>query len=70
MTKLIEFIKSFKFTPSIVIWEVVLELMEDQSVSQRFYFLSYRRAKKFVERNEDAFKDYYVCIGGEQLWLW
>ena len=61
-----------KFTPSILIYQVSLTDKETSIHYQDFYFLSYRRTVKFVEKNADKIKDMdvNVGIGGEQLWFW
>ena len=59
-----------KFTPSIIIWNVELRDKEDDMVLQNLYFLSYKRAAKFVEKRKAELADYGVGIGGEPLWLW
>ena len=57
--------------PSIVIWNIELRDKESNFVCQNFYFLSYKRAKKFLERNEkEYYNEYNIALGGEQLWLW
>lgn len=61
-----------KFTPNIVIWNVTLYSKKDGFPLCNYYFLSYKRAKKFVEKHTDEWiKDFDVdyCLGGETLWL-
>lgn len=57
-----------KFTPHIIIWE--LDLGIDGTVIDSYYFLTYKGAKKFWEKNEENWKDYQVALGGEPLWFW
>ena len=57
------------FTPSIVIWNIELRDKESNFVCRNFYFFSYRRAKKFLERNEKEYDEYNITLGGEPLWL-
>ena len=62
-----------KWTPSIMIWDV--ELMsgeDDKCCSQHLYFISRRRANKWVEKNLDKIMEEgdIIYIGGVQLWLW
>lgn len=61
-----------KFTPSIMIWNLELYDMEDGTVYQNFYFLSYKRAKEFWKKHEIAFnlREYNVRLVGEVLLLW
>ena len=59
-----------KHAPSILIWNLELSDKQDGLVYQNFYFLSYRRAKRFWERYEKELKEYKVTLGGEPLWLW
>lgn len=58
------------FTPSIVIWSLELYDKESNFVCQTFYFLSYKRARKFWELHEKEFDEYNIVLGGEPLWLW
>lgn len=58
------------FTPSIVIWNLEICDKESGFVLQNFYFLSYKRARKFWELHDKEFEDYRTMLGGEQLWLW
>ena len=63
--------KFFKdFAPSITIWSLELYDKESNFVCQTFYFLSYKRAKRFWARHEKEFDEYNVVLGGEPLWLW
>ena len=57
------------FVPSIIIWNIELSDKESNFVCQNFYFRSYRRAKKFLERNEKEYDEYNIILGGEPLWL-
>lgn len=59
-----------KFTPSIVIWNLELCDKKDGTVLHNFYFLSYKKAKKFWEKHEAELEEFKVGLGGEQLWLW
>lgn len=59
-----------KFTPHILIHEVELRSKEDCGHIQSFYFLSYRRARKFVDKHAEEFSCFRVGIGGEPLRLW
>ena len=59
-----------KHVPSILIWNLELSDKEDGLIHQNFYFLSYRKAKRFWERHEKELKEYKVTLGGEPLWLW
>lgn len=59
-----------KFTPSIVIWNLELSAKDDGTVLQNIYFLSYKRAKKFLEKHKEELEEYKVILGGESLWLW
>ena len=57
------------FAPSIIIWNIELRDKESNFVCQNFYFLSYKRAKKFLKRNEKEYDEYNITLGGEPLWL-
>lgn len=57
-----------KWTPSIIFYEAVIELGGE--VEQRLYFLSYKRAEKFLAKHKEELKDYDTYINGVQLWLW
>lgn len=57
-----------KFIPSIVIWN--LEMADKEGICQNLYFLSRKRANKFWRKHEAELKEYGVCLGGVQLWLW
>ena len=57
-----------KWTPSIIIYEVVIEFGGE--LEQRLYFLSSKRAEKFLAKHKEELKDYDTYIGGVQLWLW
>lgn len=57
-----------KFTPSIVIWN--LELSDKDGICQNLYFLSRKRANKFLQKHDAELKEYEVILGGVQLWLW
>lgn len=62
-----------KWTPNIMIWD--LELMSEvdgEVCSEHLYFLSRRRADRWLIKNLDKIMEEYVayCIGGRQLWLW
>lgn len=59
-----------KYEPSIMIWRLKISDKEDGTIYDNFYFLSYRRAKKFWKKYEAVLKDFNVALGGEQLWLW
>lgn len=58
-----------KFTPRIWIHVVELRDREDGMIGETFHFLSYKQARKFVDKNWEEFKDYKVEIGYEPLWL-
>ena len=57
-----------KWTPSIIIYEVVIEFGE--GVEQRLYFLSLKRAEKFLDNHKEELQDYNTYINGVQFWLW
>ena len=57
-----------KWTPSIIIYEVVIEFGGE--LEQRLYFLSSKRAEKFLDNHKEELQDYETYIGGVQLWLW
>ena len=62
-----------RYIPSIMIWNVSLYDREyDGVLLQNLYFLSRRRAHKWVEKhlNELIERNISYGIGGEQLWLW
>ena len=62
-----------KWTPSIMIWSVALYDQEyDGMLFQNLYFLSRRRAHKWVEKHLHELTERNLAwgIGGEQLWLW
>lgn len=58
-----------KFTPHIWIHTVELRDKEDGSIGDIFCFLSYKQARKFVDKNAEEFKDYKVGISADRLWL-
>ena len=58
-----------KFTPCIWIHNVELHGKEDGNIGEIFCFLSYKQARKFVDKNAEEFKDYKVSISCEPLWL-
>ena len=60
--------KKNKWAPSIVIYEVVIEF--EENLEQRLYFLSSKRAEKFLANHKEELKDYNTYIGGVQIWLW
>ena len=58
-----------KFTLHITIYTV--ELFDQYNITvQAFYFLSAKRAKKFMEKHMPDWEGYRVTMGGEPLWLW
>ena len=61
-----------KFDPHILIYKVELSDRSTNNVVQELYFLSYRRAKRFVQKNKAEIhqQNLYWLIGGEILWLW
>ena len=60
--------KKNKWAPSIIFYEVVIEF--EENLEQRLYFLSLKRAEKFLANHKEELKDYNTYIGGVQLWLW
>ncbi len=64
-----------KFDPHIIIWELEIYIPDWEDAFERKYFLSYKRAKKFIETYGDSVygeisKDWSYRLGGEPLWLW
>ena len=60
--------KKNKWAPSIIFYEVVIEF--EENLEQRLYFLSYKRAEKFLAKHKEELKDYNTYISGVQFWLW
>ena len=59
-----------KFTPNIVIYNVGIYDKKTYFPLANYYFLSYKRANKFLEKHLDEWsKNYNVILGGETLWL-
>lgn len=58
-----------KFTPHIWIHTVELHDKEDGMIGEIFCFLSYKQARKFVDKHMSKFIDYKVTISSEPLWL-
>lgn len=59
-----------KFAPNIVIWNITVSNKTDGFPLANYYFLSYKRAKKFLEKYIDEWEGFQVVLGGETLWLW
>lgn len=57
-----------KYTPSILIWN--LEIIYNDNASQNIYFLSHRRAERFLKLHMSELDGCKYVLGGEQLWLW
>ncbi len=59
-----------EWTPSIMIYTVEVDYGND--LKEEFHFLSQRRARKFIEKNEAKTKEdrYIFTMHGNQLWLW
>ena len=61
-----------KFEPAITIWNVMfVDKTDMKTIIDNEYFLSYKRAKKYVEKCEKSkeFDDVVINLGGEPLWL-
>lgn len=60
-----------KWIPSILIYHVRIFCAGDGvSVAQDEYFLTFRGAERFIEKNRRELAGLRWDIGGEQLWLW
>lgn len=59
-----------KFIPSIIIYKLKIADKKTMLTYQNVYFLSYKMARRFWRKHKEELKNYYVSIGGEQLWLW
>lgn len=57
---------------SITIWDVELISEDDNLVLGHKYFLSFRRARKWMEKRETDYllNGIKTAIGGEDLWIW
>lgn len=66
MKKIIEWFKN----PHINIWEVSI-FCNSKDIGVSEYFLTYRKACKYMERwnKENNDKEYSASLGGEVLWL-
>ena len=61
--------KKRKF-PKIIIWDVSLTHKSSKDIFASFYFLSYKKAVKFIDKNISAWhNDYIVHLDGGYLWL-
>ena len=58
--------------PSIIIYEVSICGKDNPCAGEKAYFLSFKRARRFVEKNMKVIEetDSTYTIGGRQLWLW
>ena len=65
-------IKGKGFAITITIWSIDYTSMDDNIVIGHEYFLSFKRAKKYMEKREQELKqdNIKMAIGGEDLWLW
>lgn len=68
MSKLTDEQKGFCIT----IWDVEIIDESSNTVIGHQYFLSFRRAVKWMEKNEANYllEGFRMTIGGENLWLW
>lgn len=57
---------------SITIWDVEIIDESSNTVIGHQYFLSFKRAMKWMEKNEEnsLLEGFRMTIGGEDLWLW
>lgn len=58
------------FCPHITIWSIELRDRASGILAGQEFFLSYRRASKYLEKHQKEWEDYEICLGGEPLWLW
>ena len=62
-----------EFESAITIWNVMfVDKTDFKTIVDNKYFLSYKRAKKYVEKCEKSkeYNDVIINLGGEPLWLW
>ena len=57
-----------KWTPSILIYELVIE--SEEGIDEHIYFLSKKRAIRFREKHKKELEGLRVLLGDQQLWLW
>lgn len=59
-----------KWWPSIWIWKVEIKDAEDDETLSELFFLSEKRARKYIKKYEKNWDGCKVIYGGEILWLW
>lgn len=61
-----------KWTPRILIWTLSLYYREDDMWFQNLYFLSERRAMRFIDKHQKEMNERNIRWGlcQEPVWLW
>lgn len=59
-----------KWYPNIRIWKVEIKDAEDDETLSELFFLSEKRARKYIKKYEKNWDGCKVVYGGEILWLW
>lgn len=56
---------------NILIWEVALYSRENGDLIGQEFFLSKKRAEKYIAKNKWKWEDSCIAtLGGTKLWLW